>query len=158
MMKMMMPRSCGSQLIASKAFTSHAPHVLDDVLDLVVGEQVAEAGHASGALTRRRPEALADLRAVLDGVDHVLFAVEVGVDGSAREVPPVGTDAADAGIAVAPALRVAPCTAVGAAVHVEVEQRLAEGRIHRGILASVDELLRIRLGGLLDLRLVGLRE
>src|SRR6476646_6341907 len=122
MMTMMMPRSCGSQLIASMAFISQAPHVLDDVLDLVVGEQVAEAGHAAGALAGRRPEALAELRAVLDGVDHVLFAVEVGVDGSAREVPAVGADAADAGIAVAPPLRVAPRAAVGAAVQVEVEQ------------------------------------
>src|SRR3954471_16745863 len=89
MMTMRMPRSSGSQLMAIRGFMSEAPDVFDDVLDLVVGEEVAEARHASGALSGRRTEALADLGAVLDRVDHVLFAVEVGVDRAAREVPAV---------------------------------------------------------------------
>src|SRR6185312_5259694 len=108
MMTMMMPRSCGCQLMARRAaFTSQAPHVFDDVLDLVVGEHVAEAGHPAGALPGRRTEALAEVGAGLDCADHVLFAVEVGVDRSTGEVPTVGADAARPRVAVAPAHRVA---------------------------------------------------
>ena len=46
-----MPRSSGSQVMASMAQPIiEAPHVFDDGVDLLVGEQVAEARHAAGAL------------------------------------------------------------------------------------------------------------
>src|SRR5262245_25167287 len=100
--------------------SSQTPHVFDDGLNLLFGEHVPEAGHATGALTLQAV-LLAVGRARLDEADHVGLGGEVRRRRAAGEVPAEGALRGHGGIAVAPALRVAACTAVRTAGEVEVE-------------------------------------
>src|SRR5262245_32334463 len=99
---------------------SEVPLVVDDGLDLLGRQQLAEAGHATRPLTLLAV-LLALLGPGLDKRDVVGLVRELPHRGATREVGAHGAASRHLRVAVRPALGVAARAAIGAALDVEVE-------------------------------------